>query len=91
MPQSPVPVFEAVDEISPETSVVVILQTAQNGFGLRAAALDAEMDGILSRACSDRAALEESGACVDVIAPKGVSARRAPLPTGTSAFAGLRL
>ncbi|TGV47371.1 peptidase M17, partial [Mesorhizobium sp. M2D.F.Ca.ET.160.01.1.1] len=52
MPQSPVPVFEAADEISAETAVVVILQPAQNGFGLRAAALDAEMDGILSRACS---------------------------------------
>ncbi|CDX26660.1 putative cytosol aminopeptidase [Mesorhizobium sp. SOD10] len=76
MPQSPAPVFEAADEISAETSVIVILQTAQAGFGPRAAALDAEMDGILSRACAEPAALEESGACVDVIAPKAVSARR---------------
>ncbi|MBZ9770157.1 leucyl aminopeptidase [Mesorhizobium sp. CA6] len=76
MPQSPAPVFEAADEISAETSVVVILQTAQTGFGPRAGALDAEMDGILSRACSEPAALEESGACVDVIAPKAMSTRR---------------
>ncbi|MBZ9760743.1 leucyl aminopeptidase [Mesorhizobium sp. CA8] len=76
MPQSPAPVFEAADEISAETSVVVILQTAQTGFGPRAAALDAEMNGILSRACSEPAALEESGACVDVIAPKTIPVRR---------------
>ncbi|RUU51458.1 peptidase M17, partial [Mesorhizobium sp. M2C.T.Ca.TU.009.01.2.1] len=76
MPQSPVPVFETADEISAETSVVVILQAAQNGFGPRAAALDAEMGGILSRACSDPAVLEQSGACVDVIAPKAMSVRR---------------
>ncbi|RWH75692.1 leucyl aminopeptidase [Mesorhizobium sp.] len=76
MPQSPAPVFEAADEISAETSVVVILQAAHTGLGSRAAALDAEMDGILSRACSEPAALEESGSCVDVIAPKAMSTRR---------------
>ncbi|TPI15322.1 leucyl aminopeptidase [Mesorhizobium sp. B4-1-3] len=76
MPQSPAPVFETADEISAQTSVVVILQTAQNGFGPRAAALDAEMDGILSRACSEPVALEESSACVDVIPPKAMSIRR---------------
>ncbi|RWO50299.1 MAG: leucyl aminopeptidase [Mesorhizobium sp.] len=76
MPQSPAPVFEAADEISAETSVVVILQTAQPGFGPRAAALDAEMSGIVSRACSDPAALAESGTCIDLIAPQTVSTRR---------------
>ncbi|MBN9217384.1 MAG: leucyl aminopeptidase [Mesorhizobium sp.] len=76
MPQSPAPVFETADEISAEASVVVILQTAQTGFGPRAAALDAQMGGILSRACSDPAALDESGACIDLIAPKAMSARR---------------
>ncbi|TIP02203.1 MAG: leucyl aminopeptidase [Mesorhizobium sp.] len=76
MPQSPAPVFEAADEISPETSVIVILQTAHAGFGSRAAALDADMGGILSRACSEPDALEETGACVDVIAPKAMSTRR---------------
>lgn len=76
MPQSPAPVFEAADEISAETSVVVILQTAQPGFGPRAAALDAEMSGILSRACSDPAALAESGTCIDLIAPQAVSTKR---------------
>ncbi|MBZ9774948.1 leucyl aminopeptidase [Mesorhizobium sp. CO1-1-8] len=76
MPQSPAPVFETVDEISAEASVVVILQTAQTGFGPRAVALDAEMSGILSRACSDPAALAESGACIDLIAPQAVSTKR---------------
>ncbi|RWO67006.1 MAG: leucyl aminopeptidase [Mesorhizobium sp.] len=76
MPQSPAPVFEAAEEISAETSVVVILQTAQPGFGPRAAALDAEMSGIVSRACSDPAALAESGTCIDLIAPQTVSTRR---------------
>ena len=76
MPQSPVPVFEAADEISAETSVVVILQTAQTGFGPRAAVLDVELSGILSRACSDTDALAESGTCIDVIAPQAVSTRR---------------
>ncbi|MCQ8872416.1 leucyl aminopeptidase [Mesorhizobium sp. LMG17149] len=76
MPQSPAPVFEAADEISAETSVVVILQTAQPGFGPRAAALDAEMSGIVSRACSDPAALAESGTCIDLIAPQTVSTKR---------------
>lgn len=76
MPQSPAPVFETADEISAETSVVVILQTAQTGFGPRAVALDAEMSGILSRACSDPAALTESGTCIDLIAPQAVSTRR---------------
>ena len=76
MPQSPVPVFEAVDEISAETSVVVILKTAETGFGPRAAALDVELSGILSRACSDADALAESGTCIDVIAPQAVSTRR---------------
>ncbi|RWN95564.1 MAG: leucyl aminopeptidase [Mesorhizobium sp.] len=76
MPQSPAPVFEAAEEISAETSVVVILQTAQPGFGPRAAALDAEMSGILSRACSDPAALAESGTCIDLIAPQAVSTKR---------------
>ncbi|MBW8909163.1 MAG: peptidase M17, partial [Mesorhizobium sp.] len=69
MPQSPVPVFETADEISTEASVVVILQAARAGFGPRAAALDTDMNGILSRACSDRAALAECGTCIDVIAP----------------------
>ena len=55
MPQSPVPVFETADGISSETAVVVILRTAQTGFGPRAAALDADVSGILSRACSDPA------------------------------------
>ncbi|RUV22144.1 leucyl aminopeptidase [Mesorhizobium sp. M7A.F.Ca.MR.245.00.0.0] len=76
MPQSPAPVFEAAEEISAETSVVVILQTAQPGFGPRAAALDAEMSGIVSRACSDPAALAESGTCIDLIAPQTVSTKR---------------
>ncbi|MCQ8816785.1 leucyl aminopeptidase [Mesorhizobium sp. SEMIA396] len=76
MPQSPAPVFEAADEISAETSVVVILQTAQRSFGPRAAALDAEMSGIVSRACSDPAALAESGTCIDLIAPQTVSTKR---------------
>ncbi|WP_027036634.1 leucyl aminopeptidase [Mesorhizobium ciceri] len=76
MPQSPAPVFETADEISAETSVVVILQTAHTGFGPRAVALDAEMSGILSRACSDPAALTESGTCIDLIAPQAVSTRR---------------
>ncbi|RUX98655.1 peptidase M17, partial [Mesorhizobium sp. M7A.F.Ca.CA.004.04.1.1] len=76
MPQSPAPVFEAADEISAETSVVVILQTAQPSFGPRAAALDAEMSGIVSRACSDPAALAESGTCIDLIAPQTVSTKR---------------
>ncbi len=76
MPQSPVPVFETADGISSETAVVVILRTAQTGFGPRAAALDADVSGILSRACSDPATLAESGTCIDLIAPQGVSARR---------------
>ncbi|RWC64283.1 leucyl aminopeptidase [Mesorhizobium sp.] len=76
MPQSPAPVFETADDISGETSVVVILQPAQAGFGLRAAALDDEMSGILSRACSDPAALTESGICIDLIAPQAVSTKR---------------
>ncbi|RUY47041.1 peptidase M17, partial [Mesorhizobium sp. M7A.F.Ca.CA.001.13.2.1] len=76
MPQSPAPVFEAADEISSEASVVVILQTAQTGFGPRASTLDAEMGGILSRACSDPAALIESGTCIDLIAPQSVSTKR---------------
>ncbi|RWN34424.1 MAG: leucyl aminopeptidase [Mesorhizobium sp.] len=76
MPQSPAPVFEAAEEISAETSVVVILQTAQPGFGPRAAALDAKMSGIVSRACSDPAALAESGTCIDLIAPQAVSTKR---------------
>ncbi|AZV22056.1 MULTISPECIES: leucyl aminopeptidase [unclassified Mesorhizobium] len=76
MPQSPAPVFEAAEEISAETSVVVILQTAQPGFGPRAAALDAEMSGILSRACSDPAALAGFGTCIDLIAPQAVSTKR---------------
>ncbi|PWJ89069.1 leucyl aminopeptidase [Mesorhizobium loti] len=76
MSQSPAPVFETADEISAETSVVVILQTAQTGFGPQAAALDAEMSGILSRACSEPAALAESGTCIDLIAPQAVSTKR---------------
>ncbi|RUW61059.1 leucyl aminopeptidase [Mesorhizobium sp. M7A.F.Ca.US.008.03.1.1] len=76
MPQSPAPVFETADEISAEASVVVILQTAQTGFGPRAVALDAEMSGILSRACSDPATLAESGTCIDLIAPQAVSTKR---------------
>ncbi|WP_296743617.1 leucyl aminopeptidase [Mesorhizobium sp.] len=76
MPQSPVPVFETADEISPETSVVVILQAARTGFGPRATALDADMSGILSRACSDEAAVGESGTCIDLIAPLAASVRR---------------
>ncbi|MER9436485.1 leucyl aminopeptidase [Mesorhizobium sp. M0618] len=76
MPQSPAPVFETADEISAEASVVVILQTAHTGFGPRAVALDAEMSGILSRACSDPAALAESGTCIDLIAPQAVSIKR---------------
>ncbi|RWC49375.1 MAG: leucyl aminopeptidase [Mesorhizobium sp.] len=76
MPQSPAPVFETADDISGETSVVVILQPAQAGFGPRAAALDDEMSGILSRACSDPAALTESGICIDLIAPQAVSTKR---------------
>ena len=76
MPQSPVPVFEVADEISPETSVVVILQIAENGFGPRAAALDANMGGIMSRACTGPAALSQSGDCIDVIAPAAAPARR---------------
>ncbi|MBZ9886340.1 leucyl aminopeptidase [Mesorhizobium sp. BR1-1-3] len=75
MPQSPAPVFETADEIS-AASVVVILQTAQTGFGPRASTLDAEMGGILSRACSDPAALAESGTCIDLIAPQSVSTKR---------------
>ncbi len=76
MPQSPVPVFEVADEISRETSVVVILQIAENGFGPRAAALDADMGGIMSRACTGPAALSQSGDCIDVIAPAAAPARR---------------
>ncbi|MER8442964.1 leucyl aminopeptidase [Mesorhizobium sp. M1066] len=76
MPQSPAPVFETADEISAEASVVVILQTAHTSFGPRAVALDAEMSGILSRACSDPAALAESGTCIDLIAPQAVSIKR---------------
>lgn len=76
MPQSPVPVFEAADEISKEASVIVILQTARSGFGPRAAALDAQIGGILSRACSDPATLAESSTCIDVIAPQAIAAKR---------------
>lgn len=76
MPQSPVPVFEVADKISAETPVVVILTTAEGAFGPQAAALDTAMGGILSRACSTPAALDESGACIDLVPPQTVSARR---------------
>jgi leucyl aminopeptidase len=76
MPQSPVPVFETADEISTEASVVVILQAARTKFGPRAATLDADMSGILSRACSEPTALSKTGACIDVITPEGLSTRR---------------
>ena len=76
MPQSPVPVFETTDKLPKDASVIVILQTAGNGLGSGAAALNAEMGGIISRACSAPDALTESGACIDLIPPQGVSARR---------------
>ena len=76
MPQSPIPVFEAADEISANAPVIVILQPAGEGLGPRAKALDAAMGGIVSRACSADAALAECGACIDLIAPQAVSTRR---------------
>lgn len=76
MPQSPVPVFETIDKLSEDASVIVILQTVGNGLGAGAAALDVEMGGMISRACSAPDALTESGACIDLVPPQGVSARR---------------
>jgi len=76
MPQSPVPVFEVRDDVSAEAEVIVILQADGQGLGPRAAALDATMGGIISRACSAPAALSKSGACIDLVPPLGVSARR---------------
>ncbi|TAA63896.1 leucyl aminopeptidase [Shinella sp. JR1-6] len=76
MPQSPAPVFEAADDISVESSVIVILHAAGQALGARAAVLDAGMGGILSRACSAEPALCESGAVVDLVPPPSVSTRR---------------
>ncbi|HEV2502878.1 MAG TPA: leucyl aminopeptidase [Mesorhizobium sp.] len=76
MPQSPVPVFETTDKLSADASVIVILQTAQENLGPVAAKLDADLGGIVSRACSAPGALTASGACIDLVPPQGVSARR---------------
>lgn len=76
MPQSPVPAFETTDKLPADASVIVILQAARNDLGHVAAALDAEMGGIISRACSGPDALAESGTCVDLIAPRSVGPRR---------------
>ncbi|MFE0013441.1 leucyl aminopeptidase [Mesorhizobium sp. NPDC059054] len=76
MPQSPVPVFETTDKLPADASVIVVLQTARGDLGAGAAALDADMGGILSRACSDADALAESGACIDLVPPQGLTARR---------------
>lgn len=76
MPQSPAPVFETTDKISVDAPVIVILQAAQTDWGPQAAGLDAEMGGIISRACSGSDALAENGTCIDLVPPPGVSARR---------------
>ncbi|MGQ3209946.1 MAG: leucyl aminopeptidase [Shinella sp.] len=76
MPQSPAPVFKAADDVSIEAPVIVILQAEGQALGPRAAALDAAMGGIVSRACSAPAALSECGACIDLVPPRAVSARR---------------
>ncbi|WP_313193926.1 leucyl aminopeptidase [Shinella zoogloeoides] len=73
MPQSPVPVFEAADAIAADASVIVILKADGQALGPRAAALDEAAGGILSRACSTAA---EAGACIDLVPPQGVAARR---------------
>lgn len=76
MPQSPVPVFEVTDKLPADASVIVILQTAGNELGSGPAALDAELGGMISRACSAANALAENGSCVDLVPPQGVNARR---------------
>ncbi|OCJ09388.1 peptidase M17 [Rhizobium sp. AC44/96] len=75
MPQSPVPVLQAVDAISAEALIIVILRLAGQALGPRAAELDAAMSGIITRACSSEK-LAESGACIDLVPPQAISTRR---------------
>ncbi|CAM5558846.1 Cytosol aminopeptidase [Mycolicibacterium aubagnense] len=76
MPQSPVPVFETIDNLPADASVIVILQTPGSDLGSQAQALDSKIGGIISRACSGAGALNENGACLDLVPPHGVNARR---------------
>lgn len=76
MPQSPVPVFETTDNLPADASVIVILQTPGSDLGSQAQALDSKIGGIISRACSGAGALNENGACLDLVPPHGVNARR---------------
>ncbi|MDM9620251.1 leucyl aminopeptidase [Rhizobium sp. S96] len=75
MPQSPVPVFQAVDAISAEASIIVILQLAGQPLGPRAAELDAILGGIITRACSSEK-LAENGTCIELVPPQAISTRR---------------
>ncbi|WP_054309213.1 leucyl aminopeptidase [Mesorhizobium sp. 1M-11] len=76
MPQSPVPVFETTDKLPADAPVIVVLQVAEGDLGTGAATLDAEMGGMISRACSGFNALTENGTCFDLVPPQGMNARR---------------
>jgi leucyl aminopeptidase len=75
MPQSPVPVFQAVDALSAEASIIVILRLAGQALGPRAAELDAVLGGIITRACSS-GKLAENGTCIELVPPQAISTRR---------------
>lgn len=76
MPQSPVPVFEMTREIPADASVIVVLKAGRQGLGQRAAALDAETGGTLTRALASPRFSGESGECLDILSPAALSARR---------------
>ncbi|MFT3999111.1 MAG: leucyl aminopeptidase [Rhizobium sp.] len=78
MPQSPVPVFEAADAVAADAPVIVILKADGQDLGARAAALDVATGGIVSRSCATG-----GSACIDLVPPQGVTARRViVLPLG---------
>ncbi|WP_448953364.1 leucyl aminopeptidase [Labrys neptuniae] len=76
MPRSPAPVFETADEISTTASTIVILQPARAELGPRAAALDAEIGGLLASLCAEPAFLAQAGNCSDIVTPRTMTPRR---------------
>lgn len=63
------------DAVAPASPVIVALRL-DGGFGRRAAALDEQTGGMLSRACDSPRCKGESGEIIDLLAPIGISARR---------------
>ena len=62
--------------VAPEQSPVIVAIRVDGSFGKRAAALDEQSGGMLTRACASPRCKGESGEIVDLLAPAGISARR---------------